>query len=88
MLHRGGVGGLILTCGETERLERKVHDDLIHANLPALFVREDSASTEERLFHLYQNTKLQVFDTGKIAEIERLFEEHFETERFLDVFLS
>ena len=88
VLHRGGVGGLILTCGETERLERKVHDDLIHANLPALFVREDSASTEERLFHLYQNTKLQVFDTGKIAEIERLFEEHFETERFLDVFLS
>ncbi len=88
MLHRGGVGGLILTCGETERLEPRVRDDLSRANLPALFVSEDSAATEERLFRLYQNTKLQVYDTGKIAEIERLFEEHFDTERFLDVFLS
>ena len=87
VLHRGGIGGLILTCGETERLEQKVRDELIRANLPALFVSEDSASTEERLFRLYQNTKLQVFDTGKIAEIEQLFEDHFETERFLDVFL-
>lgn len=88
MRHRGGIGGLILTCGETERLEPRVRDDLSRAHLPALFVSEDSAATEERLFRLYQNTKLQVYDTGKIAEIERLFEEHFDTERFLDVFLS
>ena len=88
ILHRGGVGGLILTCGETEHLESGVRDGLIRANLPALFVREDSAATEERLFRLYQSTKLQVYDTGKIAEIERLFEDHFDTERFLDVFLS
>ena len=88
VLHRGGVGGLILTCGETEQLEPAVRKELIRANLPALFVSEDSASTEERLFRLYQNTKLQVFDTGKIAEIERLFEEHFDTGRFIAVFLS
>ena len=83
VLHRGGVGGLILTCGETERLERKVRHDLIHANLPALFVREDSASTEERLFHLYQNTNA---DTGspKSSSVRGALR----TERFLDVFLS
>ena len=85
--HRGGIAGLILTCGETEPVEDEVRDALIGAGLPALYVREDSAATEERLFRLYENTKLQVYDTGKIAEIERLFEEHFDTERFLDVFL-
>lgn len=86
--HRGGIAGLILTCGETERLEPEVRDALVRAGLPTLYVREDSAATEERLFRLYENTKLQVYDTGKIAEIERLFEEHFDIERFLEVFLG
>lgn len=86
--HRGGIAGLILTCGETEPVEAEVRDEMIRAGLPALYVREDSAATEERLFRLYENTKLQVYDTGKIAEIEQLFEEHFDIERFLDVFLG
>ena len=87
LLHRGGIAGLILTCGETEQVEAEVGDALIRAGLPALYVREDSAATEERLFRLYENTKLQVYDTGKIADIEQLFEEHFDIDRFLDVFL-
>ena len=88
ILHRGGIAGLILTCGETEQVEAEVRDELIRAGLPALYVREDSAATEERLFRLYESTKLQVYDTGKIAEIEQLFEEHFDIERFLNLFLS
>ena len=88
ILHRGGIAGLILTCGETEQIDESVRDALIRSYLPTLYVREDSAATEERLFRLYQNTKLQVYDTGKIAEIEQLFEEHFDIDRFLDVFLS
>jgi BioD-like phosphotransacetylase family protein len=88
ILHRGGIAGLILTCGETEQVESEVRDALIRTGLPALYVREDSAATEERLFRLYENTKLQVYDTGKIAEIEQLFEEHFDIDRFLNVFLS
>ena len=88
ILHRGGIAGLILTCGETEQVEAEVRDELVRAGLPALYVREDSAATEERLFRLYENTKLQVYDTGKIAEIEQLFEEHFDSERFLNLFLS
>ena len=79
---------MILTCGETEQVEAEVRDELVRAGLPALYVWEDSAATEERLFRLYENTKLQVYDTGKIAEIEQLFEEHFDSERFLDLFLS
>ena len=88
VLHRGGIAGLILTCGETEQVEAVVRDELIRAGLPALYVRDDSAATEERLFRLYESTKLQVYDTGKIAEIEQLFEEHFDIERFLNLFLS
>ena len=87
ILHRGGIAGLILTCGETEQVESEVRDALIRTGLPALYVREDSAATEERLFRLYENTKLQVYDTGKIAEIEQLFEEHFDIDRFLNIFL-
>ena len=88
LLRRGGLAGLILTCGETEEVDPAVHDALLRAGLPTLYVKEDSAATEERLFRIYENTKLQVYDTGKIAEIERLFEEHFAIDRFMDVFLS
>ncbi len=88
ILRRGGIAGVILTCGETEAVDAGARDALIRAGVPALYVREDSAATEERLFRIYESTKLQVYDTGKIAEIERLFEEHFAIDRFMDVFLS
>ena len=85
---QGGVGGLVLTCGETEEIEAATHDEIVASGVPAVYVHDDSASTEERLFGLYRNTKLQPFDTGKVAQIEQLFEEHFDTDRFIDLFLS
>jgi dethiobiotin synthetase len=83
----GGIGGLVLTCGETESVEDDMRDEIIAAGVPAVYVEGDSASTEERLFELYRTTKLQLFDMPKMAEIDQLFEEHFETERFLELFL-
>ena len=85
---QGGVGGLVLTCGETEKIDASTHEEIVASGVPAVYVQDDSASTEERLFGLYRSTKLQTFDTGKVAAIEQLFEDHFDTDRFIDLFLS
>ena len=85
---QGGVGGLVLTCGETERIEDEMRDEIVASGVPAVYVQDDSASTEERLFGLYRSTKLQPFDTAKVAAIEQLFEEHFDTARFNELFLG
>jgi uncharacterized protein len=87
---RGGsgscLGGLVLTCGKTDVLDPAVRAEVIAARLPAIIVNDDTATAEQKILGIYENTKLQVYDRGKIAEIEALFEEHFQTDRFLETF--
>lgn len=80
------VGGLVLTCGKTDRLDPSVREEIAAARLPALLVKDDTATAEQRILDVYESTKLQVYDRTKIVEIEALFEEHFRTDLFMETF--
>ena len=81
-----GLGGLILTAGLYHTLDPMVRRDIERSGLPAMQVPEHTAIAEERLLEIYQGTKLQVYDEGKAEQIERLFAEHFDLDRFLTTF--
>jgi hypothetical protein len=80
------LGGLVLTCGKTDQLDPAIRAEIAAARLPALLVKDDTATAEQRILDVYENTKLQVYDRTKIAEIESLFEEHFRTDLFMETF--
>ncbi len=81
-----GLGGLILTGGLYHPLDAVVRRDIEHSELPAVQVPEHTAIAEEKLLEIYQSTKLQVYDEGKVEQIERLYAEHFDLDRFLSTF--
>jgi hypothetical protein len=80
------LGGLVLTCGKTDELDPAIRAEIAASTLPALLVKDDTATAEQRILDVYENTKLQVYDRSKIAEIEALFEEHFRTDLFMETF--
>ena len=81
-----GLGGLILTCDEGETLDGELRGEIIKAGLPTVMIRDDSATTEARLFSLYRNTKLQTYDVNKVKEIEDVFSSCFDVRQFLEIF--
>jgi len=80
------LGGLVLTCGETTSLSEENRDLLENCSLPVLYVREDTAKAERKIERAYSNTKLQPYDGHKIAEIEELFSQYFDLEKFAKAF--
>ncbi len=80
------MGGLVLTCGRTDTLDPAVRDEIVAARLPAILVKDDTAIAEQRILEIYENTKLQTYDSSKVAEIEEMFEKHFNTDLFMETF--
>jgi hypothetical protein len=80
------LGGLVLTCGRTDNLDPAVREEIVAARLPALLVKDDTAIAEQRILEIYENTKLQTYDSSKVAEIEEMFEQHFKTDLFMETF--
>ena len=48
----------------------------------------DTADTDKVLYKCFKNTKLQLYDANKHEMIVKLFEEHFDSERFLKNYLG
>ncbi len=81
-----GIGGIILTCGKTTPLNRNSVETLEKSGIPALYVQEDSASTELIVSQCFNTTKLQIYDNEKIEQIVNLFEDYFDMEKFIEAF--
>jgi hypothetical protein len=84
--HNKGIGGLILTCGKSVPLDKKLQKVIAKTGIPAIFVMEDTAKTEEIVLKCFEETKLQVFDSHKIEEVEELFLKHFDFPKFAKAF--
>ena len=84
--NRVQISGLVLTCGKTDVLDAEIRKDILAAGLPTVLVKDDTASAEQKILEIYENTKLQTYDIRKIKEIEDLFEEHFPLDEFLETF--
>ena len=81
-----GLGGIILTCGKSVPLKQDNINKIIKAGIPAIYVQEDSASSEMIVSDCFNSTKLQIFDDEKIERIVSLFNNHFEIEKFIKAF--
>jgi uncharacterized protein len=81
-----GLGGLILTGGSYVRLDNAVRNDIEKAEFPAMYVQEHTAIAERKLLEAFESTKLQTYDAAKMADIERMFDQHFDLAKFLDTF--
>lgn len=80
------LGGLVLTCGRTDEVAAEIRQHIAEAGLPALLVKDDTATAEQRVLDIYENTKLQPWDTRKVRDIEDLFAQWFDMEKFLETF--
>jgi uncharacterized protein len=80
------VGGLVLTCGRTDEVAAEIREHIAEVGLPALLVKDDTAIAEQRVLDIYENTKLQTWDTRKMREIVDLFAEWFDMEKFMETF--
>ncbi|MEA1911541.1 MAG: AAA family ATPase, partial [Spirochaetota bacterium] len=85
---KGRLGGLILTSAKMYTLSKEIEEMILDVGIPAFVVEEDTAEAEEILLDGYANTKLQIYDDKKVAEVKELFEKHIDFDKFLDTFPS
>jgi dethiobiotin synthetase len=81
-----GLSGVILTCCNDSECHRSNRELVSAFDLPALYLRDDTSSTDAIIHEVISNTKIQPWDGDKMKQIERLFEEHFDFEKFLHTF--
>ncbi len=85
---RDKIAGIIFTCTKVG-IRMKESIKLVVANkIPAIFVSEDTSSADDILYSCIKNTKLQEYDTEKHREIEELFDNHFDIEKFVNNFIK
>ncbi len=81
-----GLAGLILTGGAYVRLDNAVAHDIVRAGFPAIYVQEHTAIAEQKVLEAFDSAKLQTYDANKVADIERMFAQHFDLQKFLETF--
>lgn len=77
------LGGIILTCAGDQMPDEKARAMIIESKIPALAVPDDAGAVDQALYKCFSNTKLQLYDQQKHQQIEKLFSEHFDAERFI-----
>ncbi|MDZ8118168.1 AAA family ATPase [Pontiella agarivorans] len=80
------LGGLILTCSSDKRPDAAAEALVAESCLPTIAVMQDTAETDAMLYKCFNDTKIQLYDKMKHQKIVNLFEEHFDTEKFLRAF--
>ncbi len=83
------IGGLIVSCVIEDRgLKQENIDRINKSKIPTLLLADNTETVERKLFYTFENTKIQLYDNKKIIEIEDMFNEHFQIEKFVDHFLN
>lgn len=76
------LGGIILNFANDAMPDEKAVSMIKESGIPTLVVPDDAGAVDQILYTCFINTKLQLYDRQKHAEIERLFMEHFDVKRF------
>ncbi len=83
------IGGIIISCVVEDRgLKPENVDRINKSQIPTLLLSDNTETVERKLFYTFENTKIQLYDNKKIIEIEDMFNEHFQMEKFMDHFLN
>ena len=80
------IAGIILTCAHEAKRSAEQLRMLREHDVPALYVKEDTTNTDARLYKCFNNTKLQLYDSWKHEQIINLFEQYFDTDKFMRTF--
>ncbi len=83
------IGGLVISCLIPERdLKPENIRRINKSSIPTLLLEDNTETVERKLFYTFENTKIQLYDDKKIQEIEDMFNEHFQMEKFTEHFLN
>ena len=83
------IGGLVISCLIPERdLKPENIRRINKSSIPTLLLEDNTETVERKLFYTFENTKIQLYDDKKIQEIEDMFNEHFQMEKFIEHFLN
>jgi uncharacterized protein len=83
------IGGLVISCAiKDRRIKQENLDRINRSKIPTLLLTDNTEIVERKLFYTFENTKIQLYDNKKILEIEDMFNEHFQMEKFMDHFLN
>jgi uncharacterized protein len=82
------IGGIIMTCKDDVLIDPEIRRMLEDADIPTILIDLDTASTEQTVLNVFENTKLQLYDTKKYESICGMFEKHFDFDKFHDCFLT
>lgn len=77
------LGGIILNCANDRMPDETAQAMIEKSGIPTLVVPDDAGAVDQTLYKSFVNTKLQLYDRQKHLEIEQLFAEHFDAERFI-----
>ena len=80
------LNGIILTCANDDMPDARSTEWLAASGLPVMVVNSDTAEADKLLYKCFSNTKLQLYDRMKHRKIVKLFEEHFDAERFIKAY--
>ncbi len=83
------IGGLIISCVDEKRELKPENVKRINkSQIPTLLLSDNTQTVERKLFYTFENSKIQLYDNKKIMEIEEMFNEHFQMDKFVDHFLN
>jgi len=83
------IGGLIISCAKVERRLKPENIKRINkSKIPTLVLEDNTQTVERKLFYTFENSKIQLYDNKKILEIEEMFSEYFQMDKFIDHFLN
>nr|MDA3941612.1 hypothetical protein [Spirochaetia bacterium] len=83
------IGGIIISCLNEERgLKPENIDRINKSKIPTLMLSDNTETVERKLFYTFENSKIQLYDNKKIIEIEDMFNEHFQMDKFMDHFMN
>ncbi len=83
------IGGLIISCAKAERgLKPENIKKINKSKIPTLVLEDNTETVERKLFYTFENSKIQLYDNKKIVEIEEMFSEYFQMDKFVDHFLN
>ncbi len=80
------IAGIIFTCTKVGLRLKESIKLVVENRVPGLYVSEDTSTADEKLYSSIKNTKIQEYDSAKYEQIEQLFGNHFDIERFITSF--
>jgi dethiobiotin synthetase len=80
------VAGILIADSGDISLDARIRQRIEQSRIPVIALQDDTATIEKKVLDIFENTKLQVFDSIKAKEIRELFRTHFDLDKFISLY--